>query len=440
MTKILSSLPRYMALMSACVIILLPFHAFLTVWLSSGIGHYTLLRLWKEVLLLLLFLGWVVLLATRPDLRRACRRERLIGLITGYFVFVALIGFIAYLAGGVSLKAYAYGVLLDTRYLVFFGITWAVTLYDDLLIRFWKQLLLIPAGIVSVFAVLQYAVLPIDFLRHFGYGPNTIPAVATIDQKVNYHRAQSTLRGPNPLGAYMVLVLSALGVLLTKSRQSRFWTAILYVLGFLALLFTFSRSAWLGTVLAMAALFWQTIRSIRLRKYLLIAAASFVVLFGLVGYGLRNNDQFQNIFFHTNELSKSAKSSNEGHVSALKNGLSDIVHTPWGSGTGTAGPASAYNKFPPRIAENYYVQIGQEIGVVGLVAFIIINVMIVRRLWQRRADPLALTLLVSFAGLALVNLLLHAWADDTLAYIWWGLAGAAVAMPIKREGKRETSK
>jgi O-antigen ligase len=440
MTKILSSLPRYMALMCACVIILLPFHAFLTVWLSSGVGHYTLLRLWKEVLLLLLFLGCVELLATRDDLRRACRGERLIGLITAYVVFVSLIGFIAYLAGGVSLKAYAYGVLLDTRYLVFFEITWAVTLHDDLLIRFWKQILLIPAGIVSVFAVLQYAVLPIDVLRHFGYRADTIPPVATIDQKVNYHRAQSTLRGPNPLGAYLVLILSALGVLLVRTRQSRLWTTVLYVLSFLALIFTFSRSAWLGTLLAMAVLILLTIRSSRLRKYLLVAAGSFVVVFALVGYGLRNNDQFQNIFFHTNEQSKSAESSNEGHVSALKNGLGDIVHTPWGSGTGTAGPASVYNKFPPRIAENYYVQIGQEIGVIGLAAFVLINIMVARRLWERRADPLALTLLVSFAGLALVNLLLHAWADDTLAYIWWGLAGAAVAIPLKREGKRENSK
>ncbi|MBX4197063.1 hypothetical protein KW801_00720, partial [Candidatus Saccharibacteria bacterium] len=39
------------------ILILLPFHAFLTVWLSSGLDHYTLLRLWKEFLLLPIALG-----------------------------------------------------------------------------------------------------------------------------------------------------------------------------------------------------------------------------------------------------------------------------------------------------------------------------------------------------------------------------------------------
>lgn len=419
-----------MAYICAGVIFLLPFHAFLTVWLSTGIGHYTLLRLWKEVLLLLLFIGCAILLATDRGLRAACRRERLIPLITLYVLFVALVGLVAYLAGGVSLKAYAYGTLLDARYLAFFGVTWAVTQYSDLLLRFWKQLLLIPAGIVSVVAVLQYFALPSDFLRHFGYGPSTIPASATIDQKASYPRVQSTLRGPNPLGAYLVVVLSALGVLVTRARRSWQWSIAAYVLGFLALIFTFSRSAWLGALAAMGLLVWLSIRSSWLRKYLLIAAASFVVVFAVITLLLRHNDQFQNIFFHTNEQSHSAESSNAGHVSALKAGLNDIVHVPWGSGPGTAGPASAYNKAPARIAENYYVQIGQEVGIVGLAAFVAINVMVARRLWQRRADTLALALFVSFVGLVVVNLLLHGWADDTLAYIWWGLAGAAIAMPV----------
>jgi hypothetical protein len=44
-----------------------------------------------------------------------------------------------------------------------------------------------------------------------------------------------------------------------------------------------------------------------------------------------------------------------------------------------------------------------------------------------RADPLALGLFASFIGLTVVNLFMHAWTDDTLAYVWWGLAGIAMA-------------
>ena len=33
------------------IILLMPFHAFLTVWIASGVDHYTAVRLWKEALL-----------------------------------------------------------------------------------------------------------------------------------------------------------------------------------------------------------------------------------------------------------------------------------------------------------------------------------------------------------------------------------------------------
>ena len=64
--------------------------------------------------------------------------------------------------------------------------------------------------------------------------------------------------------------------------------------------------------------------------------------------------------------------------------------------------------------------------------FVLINAGVGYLLWLRRADPLALTLFASLIGLTLVNMLSHAWADDTLAYVWWGLAGVAMAsVPIE---------
>ena len=46
---------RFTDYLVAVVITLEPFYAFLTVWGSSLIGHYTVLRLWDDVLLLVLF-------------------------------------------------------------------------------------------------------------------------------------------------------------------------------------------------------------------------------------------------------------------------------------------------------------------------------------------------------------------------------------------------
>jgi hypothetical protein len=53
-------------------------------------------------------------------------------------------------------------------------------------------------------------------------------------------------------------------------------------------------------------------------------------------------------------------------------------------------------------------------------------------------------LLASLAGITFVNLLSHAWTDDTLAYLWWGLAGIALAPIItsrqKLYGKKHKEK
>lgn len=141
---------------------------------------------------------------------------------------------------------------------------------------------------------------------------------------------------------------------------------------------------------------------------------------------------FQNVFFHTDEHSLSAESSNIGHVAYTLDGMQDIARHPMGQGVGTAGPASVYNtEAPAHVAENYFVQIGQETGIVGLGLFVAINVLLGRELWMRRRHVLAQALLASLLGITAINLFSHAWTDDTLAYIWWGLAGAAMTLTAK---------
>jgi O-antigen ligase len=121
------------------------------------------------------------------------------------------------------------------------------------------------------------------------------------------------------------------------------------------------------------------------------------------------------------------------------------VHQPFGAGPGTAGPASEHNNHPARIAENYFLQVGQEAGWLGLGLFIAIVVLIGKSFWDRRIEPnqLVIVMLSSLVGLIVVNLLLPAWTDDTLAYVWWGLAGitaASTAVTTQKTGKLSKKK
>jgi hypothetical protein len=442
-TSAFDPIARYICFVCAAIIVLLPFHAFLTVWGASLVGHYTALRLWKEILLAVLFVAAVIVaVRQRPEWNAAKKifgPTWLCGLIKLYGAACVLAGLIAYAAGGVSLRALAYGLILDLRFLLFFGIVWLASAHGQGWIgRHWRALLLVPAVGVMVFGLLQFTVLPADFLRHFGYGPTTIQAVETIDQKAAYPRVQSTLRGANPLGAYLVLIVSAFGALLlplarpaTKKRKYSQWYAAGFVAACVVLAFTFSRSAWIGAAAALGWLLYESFRLApgRLRRNILVAAAAVLVAFAVVGYGLRNNDIFQNTFFHTDEHSQSAASSNTGHFRATATGVRDVAAHPLGSGVGTAGPASVYNTgHQPKIAENYFVQVGQETGIVGAVLFGTIVFMLARELWLRREHVLAQVLLASLLGLTLINILSHGWTDDTISYIWWGFAGSVMVL------------
>jgi hypothetical protein len=277
-------------------------------------------------------------------------------------------------------------------------------------------------------------VLPKEFLAHFGYNEHTIYPYATINHNDHYLRFASTLRGANPLGAYLIVPLSLLAVLIARGR--RHWTAIsLFVAGLVMLFFSFSRAAWIGMLLSLSIIAAIKYKQLLMRKQVLaLLAVGLIVLSGL-GIMLRQNARLQNIILHTEDKSAIQQTSNEGHISATIAGIKEVARHPLGEGTGASGPASYYNGNKTQIPENYFLQIGEETGWLGLALFGLINIGVGYLLWLRRADPLALSLFASLIGLTFVNLLSHAWADDTLAYIWWGLAGIAM-VTVKRNAKK----
>lgn len=414
----------------ATILVLLPFHAFFTTWLGSNFGHLDLFRIWKELLMIPLAVYALVILWCDKGLARRMASSWLVRLSLLYIGFFLIFGLVARSSGSANDSALLYSWITNLRLVGFMLIVWIISSKNQLIIRNWLRIVLAPAAVVVVFGLVQRLCLPADFLRHFGYGPNTIPAVQTVDQKLAFRRIQSTLRGSNPLGAYLVVALAAL-----IAGWRRYWLFILATAG--ALFLTYSRSAWLGAAVVVALLVWYYLPR-HLRKLALLVVAVAVLAGGGAVWGLRHNDAVQNTFFHSDEKSRSSVSSNAARSSAMVNGLRNVWHQPFGQGPGTAGPASVRNNHPARIAENYYIQIAQEVGIVGLSLFVAINVLVAKALWQRRSSPLALALLASLVGITLVNMLSHAWSDDTLSLLWWGLAGAAMCLPSAIMNKQQT--
>lgn len=428
-------LAQISAYVIAGILVLLPFHAFFTTWLGSNFQHLDLFRIWKELLLVPLAFVACWLLYKDKKTTAWLKKTGLLYLIIGYIALHILLGWLALAQHRVNASALIYALLSNLRFLVFFVVCLAVSARTKWLGAHWKQIVLIPAVIVIVFGLLQHFALQPDFLRHFGYGPKTIPAYQAVDQKSAYARVQSSLRGPNPLGAYLVLIMALLTMLIYTNDKRRNWWILTGAGAAIVLFFSYSRSALLGVGLAVFLVIWQLLDQPKLKRYLLIAAASALLIAAGGLFAFRHNDRVQNTFFHTDEHSRSSESSNFDRLGHLKSGLHDIAHDPWGRGPGTAGPASVRNPYETRIAENYYLQIGQEVGVLGMLIFIAINLLVAFALW-RRGDGLSVTLFASLAGLTLVNMLSHAWGDDTLGLLWWGLAGIALAPAILETNKR----
>jgi hypothetical protein len=415
------------------IMLIVPFHAFLTVSLASLIGHYTALRLWKEVLLLICIAGTLYLVMTDGKIRTHTLTRRLVWLIFAYMAVNLIWGVIAFHQHTLTAKALGYGWIVNLRFLAFFLVTWAVALRTARLRKSWKWLVLVPAAVVVVFGLLQASVLPHDFLVHFGYGPNTIEPFETINHNNDYIRIFSTLRGANPLGTYMLIPISLLAGLIITGRRS--WPYIsLFIGSLLTLFFSFSRSAWIGAAMALTAIGIHYMdRKYAKQAIMAVVAVAVLSIAAFTIFEAHHNTRFQNIFFHTQTHSAVKTTSDQGHIAGLKDGVHDLTHQPFGRGPGSAGPASVYNIGSPRIAENYFLQIGQETGWIGLILFLLINVGVGYILWLNRKDPLALTLFASLIGITFVNLFSHAWSDDTIAYVWWGLAGIAMVLPKKNE-------
>ena len=416
----------------AAILVIAPFYITLAVWSASLLHHLDLFKIWKELALAIMALIIAIFLFTQRGLAKRSLKSRLIELSVVYVSLILLIGVFDMLTHRVSRNAVIYGLLTDLRPIGFFLVaylTFVISAQKKLPAMNWKKIILIPALLVIIFGFLQMTVLPKDILKHVGYSNATTAPYQTVDNQPNIVRVQSTTRGPNPLGAYDLVIITALSVLLVKAKGRRqLWLGVFLAISLVMLFGTYSRSAEIGVLLA-----WLTLIAIYQKKWLakhIFISIGAIVIVALIGVlaAERHNYFLQNIFLHTSNRSTSAVSSNAQRGQAIKSAISDVYHHPLGGGIGSAGPASRRNtKGPLKLAEDNYLQIGQEAGVIGMILFIAIIVVAGIELWRRRQDQLALILLASLVGLSFVNLVSHAWTDDTLAYIWWGLAGIALA-------------
>lgn len=420
---LLEYLPAWLLLVVLGFIVL---HAPLTVWLGTVVPDYSLaIKAWKEVLIALASL-LVALGLWRSGKWRAFIKQPLVMLSLGYAALhVFMLGIYPQ-----PFDNTIAGLLINLRYVAYFTVVLGfLTLYPKYKGAF-IRISIAGAVIVVGFAVLQMF-MPKYALEAIGYGDSTIQPYLTVDKNPDFVRHNSTLRGPNPLGAYAGMVIAGvLAYWLAARKKLIGWKSylpliVLFVAASVALWTSYSRSAAIGALVAAILVFAAKYGFTMSRRTWHIAAAVVVMAFGAL-YLARDTAFMHNVILHDNPTTGAEVTSNAAHVDSFVEGMERMAVQPLGAGIGSTGSASIINNSEGLIIENQYFMIAHEVGWLGIILFLMLFGALLRQLWIRRSDWLAAALFSSGVGLAVIGVLLPVWADDTVSLVWWGMAAVAL--------------
>ncbi len=418
----------------------MPFHVFLAQSLSLVTGGLDVWKLAKDALLLLVTMFTICLVYRKG---RATKEFSIFVIVTA--AYAALHVLLWLLHPAIYRNSAVLGVIYNIRVPLYMVLGWGAGLlfgsrkaYSPLLIK----IILIVSTTVVALGFSQY-VLPNDFLTHVGYGVDrgTLPSFFIDSNVHSLMRIMSTLRDPNSLGAFLIIPITLLVALVLRAStvRRRIGFAALLALHCLALLLTFGRADWAATLLAVGLLLLWQYRSglvaVARRWWLPLAVAGLVTIGGVAA--LSRTAVFKSVVTHSTGAPKNAYDSNGFHLVFAERGLWGIVRNPFGHGPGTAGLASIQNPKGSFLTENYYIQIGYEVGVLGLLLFVALNAIAYRALWRRRDNTLAAVLLAAFWAYVLVNMLLHMWSNEAVAAQWWIVAGLVIALPVQVAARKK---
>jgi hypothetical protein len=396
---------------------LMPFHAFMSVWMGHITGHQTYIQAWKEVLLIILSASALALVITSPSARRRLRNPAVI--CAGAFALLALL---VTLATQPSLTAIAFGLKTDLEFLVAFVLA-TVVATPGFVNRLVTVALVSAVGVIT-FGLMQVYILPSDFLTLFCYGPGTVPPFLVLDPAVKSLRFASTLGGPNQLGTYLILPLAL--ALTLAVRRRRWWYLIPVIAGLVVIFNTFSRAAWIGVLAAAVAIALilspRRTRAVAALVITAVGAGATFVLTRLLG----RDSNLQYYLLHSSTAWHGLRGSDFEHLNSLHEGYNLTISQPVGHGLGTAGPAT-FHTGSGLIIENNYLQLSYETGLAGATLFIIALVITAWQLLRQTAhSDLAAATLAALAGVSVTALVLPAWTDSTTALTVWTAAGAVL--------------
>lgn len=424
----LLKISRFLAILSLCLVTL---QTPVVVWLWSSFPQWSLV--FKSVADAVILLNSLIIFCLFWQHRKKFKDQNIILVLGILYIIVNILATINSWGQWTSLLA---GLVINLRFVFSFLINLVLARLDKDWPTDLVKITLTLGMMIGLFGLLQLTVLPKDFLQNIGYSKQTIRPYLTIDQNDAYIRINSSLRGPNPLGAFAVIVgtISLGRFYHSNQKKVKIDKSNLLITGLagLMLLASFSRSAWLGGVVSIILLmiyFWKKSKRaviVSLLSGLIILAGIFTVLI------IRDDnhslvDEFEHLVLHDN-VEVNIPGSDEEHQSSIQTAFAAISDRPLlGHGTGSSGSASLLRNDDRKIIiENQFLMVWYELGLVGVMIFIVLFGVVLYFLYKFRRHWLSLAIFSSGVGLMIVGLFLPVFVDSAVAVTWWSLAGAVI--------------
>jgi O-antigen ligase/polysaccharide polymerase Wzy-like membrane protein len=418
----------------------------------------TAIAAWKEILLA------VALVRVATDAVRARRLPFAPGLVDAFAVaFGALVVVYALipqsaLGGEAGQKAVALALRHDLVPVgaYFLGRSLRLGLAE---LRSLAWTLLGTAGFVAGVGLVDAYAVPIGwwrgngvidyFHRHLGYdyhgtGRRFEPGGAVYGLPENFiynvggdepflRRLVSTFLSPLA-SAYLFVV----ALLLAQWLRNRVLVAVLGLVTFAGLLWTFSRSSLLALAIGLVVL--ALLRRRRLELAAAVAALAVAVgwahvfpKIGPTGHFTKVDLEYQHRVAERaggGSGSFTATSPNEPslteHWRSLKDGVRTMTHHPQGYGLGNVGQTASRTGTALKAGESNYTELGVELGVLGAILWIAWGLALLLRLVRAGfGDAWTACVAAAFAAILALAVQTDVIGDPWVAYCVWALAGAA---------------
>jgi hypothetical protein len=442
---------------------LLPLHALAVTVLTkvlegAGESPLAIIAIWKEVLL------FIILLIAAFEIARGMVKSGQWSVVSTLDVIDACIfGALAYSAllhawsTNSAVTSYIYGFRYDFIPLVAFLILCRVSWSQDFFMKA-GRLLVIVGTFVAAYGLLTL-ILPDRWFSMLGYSalhslyiPDGPIAAFQYISESGIRRVQSTFSGPNQMGLWLLIPLSlALRMRRAGAVVSGKWSVASIVLIGSAIVLSFSRAAWIGAIVI-----GLIVLAPKMRRRFLVSSVLAVIILGVTVATL-----FPSVIVRS--LSSSA------HITRPLEAIEKIADNPFGYGLGSAGPASnrtsdACVELPlgadygwaeahsslcvfvggkqvlpldrscscPMLPENWYLQWGVEMGLLGLLVSLLLPFFVLRKLRMNNGKLIMAhvrrAIAAAYLAVCVAALFLHAFEDSALSYTLWILLSATLPL------------